>query len=316
MRRLCRTSRIPLVVFLLGCAEASLIAYAAPTDPAFQQGLAERQQWENWFGSLTGDYKRGAEYWAGHRSLPNPGSCYGSNGQNLGDYTAGCLAAQAYLRPIDARRNSQPSYRAGFNSYVPPTVADQPAPASQLSATSSVSPTPTPTPLSPAQAYTDPYAVLPTAPTSTAPARAPVPAAADTQPNNLPVPAQVQNPWADFEVCSAPAGFNGHCPEFYRFEGLSPGRQSVAAHFQAGHKLVSGLTNEEAHARCQQLIGQANAYAAQHAAEPLPPPLKASDLWGAKLLNAGNEMLEKTGFNFLVECDHDIDVAREARPGR
>jgi hypothetical protein len=268
MRHFRRTPIIPLVGFLLGCAGAASTADAATTDPAFQQGLADRQQWETWSGSLTGDYKRGAEYWAGHRSLPNPGSCYGPNGQDQGDYTAGCVAAQTRLGPIDARRKSEPSYKAGFNSYSP------------------------------------------------ASARAPVPAAVDTQPNNLPAPAQVQNPWADFEVCPAPAGFNGHCPEFYRFEGLSPGRQSVAIHFQAGHKLVSSLTNEEAHARCQQLIGQANAYAAQHAAEPLPPPLKASDLWGAKLLNAGNEMLEKTGFNFLVECDHDIDVAREARPGR
>jgi hypothetical protein len=117
MRHFCRTSLIPLVVFLLGCVGASLIAYAAATDPAFQQGAADRQQWENWFGSLTGEYRRGAEFWAGQRSQPHPGSCYGPNGQDQGEFTAGCLAAQTRLSPMDARRKSEPSYKAGFNSY-------------------------------------------------------------------------------------------------------------------------------------------------------------------------------------------------------
>jgi hypothetical protein len=53
----------------------------APVNPApftsgspFDAGLANRRAYEEWFASLTGDFKRGAEYWAGQRSLTKPGS--------------------------------------------------------------------------------------------------------------------------------------------------------------------------------------------------------------------------------------------------
>ncbi len=83
----------------------------------FQQGLADRKQWETWFNSLTGDYHEGARFWSAQRSLPKPGSCFGPNGQSLGDWTAGCLAAQQRLAPADARRKSEAEYRQGWNSY-------------------------------------------------------------------------------------------------------------------------------------------------------------------------------------------------------
>jgi len=35
----------------------------------FQDGLADRQKWETWFARTVGDFRSGAEYWAGHRSL-------------------------------------------------------------------------------------------------------------------------------------------------------------------------------------------------------------------------------------------------------
>jgi hypothetical protein len=87
------------------------------TAAGYQQGAADRGAWEAWFGRLNGAYRDGAEYWASQRSTPNPGSCYGPAGQNLGDWTAGCLAAKRILTPSDFRRKAEPEYRAGWNSY-------------------------------------------------------------------------------------------------------------------------------------------------------------------------------------------------------
>jgi hypothetical protein len=84
---------------------------------ASAEGLADRRAWENWFSGLNGAFKEGAEYWAGQRSTPRPGSCYGQAEQSLGDWTAGCLAARQILTPSDRRRKSDPEYRAGWNSF-------------------------------------------------------------------------------------------------------------------------------------------------------------------------------------------------------
>lgn len=84
---------------------------------AYGQGFADRRAWERWFAGLAGAFKDGAEYWSGHRSTPRPGSCYGPAGENLGDWTAGCLAAKRILNPADIRRKAEPEYRAGWNSY-------------------------------------------------------------------------------------------------------------------------------------------------------------------------------------------------------
>lgn len=84
---------------------------------AYGEGAADRRALETWFAGLSGPFKDGAEYWAGQRSTPRPGSCYGPVNQNLGDWTAGCLAAKRILTPSDIRRKSEPDYRAGWNSY-------------------------------------------------------------------------------------------------------------------------------------------------------------------------------------------------------
>ncbi len=47
-----------------------------PENP-FQRGLADRAELEQWVAALSGDFRRGAEWWTGRRSLPNPGSCNG-----------------------------------------------------------------------------------------------------------------------------------------------------------------------------------------------------------------------------------------------
>lgn len=86
------------------------------TSSAFEQGLADRRGWEEWFSSLSGDYRAGAEYWAGQRSTPRPESCSGAAGQRLGEWISGCLAARERLASLDQRRRSEPEYRRGWNS--------------------------------------------------------------------------------------------------------------------------------------------------------------------------------------------------------
>lgn len=101
-------------------------AEEAQQSPAFEQGAADRQGWEDWFGRLSGDYRSGAEFWAAHRSIQNPGSCYGPAGQNLGDRTRGCVAAQQRLATSDVRRKTEPDYWRGWNS--PPSASEAVAP--------------------------------------------------------------------------------------------------------------------------------------------------------------------------------------------
>ena len=84
---------------------------------AFQDGLHDRTAWERWFAGISGEFRDGAEYWAGQRSLPGPRTCSGAAGEHLSEWTAGCLAAKRFLTPTDARRKFEPEYRAGWNSY-------------------------------------------------------------------------------------------------------------------------------------------------------------------------------------------------------
>jgi hypothetical protein len=85
-----------------------------PIDPIYGKGLADRTAWENWFNGLQGDFKAGAFYWAGQRSLPHPGSCSQMNT----DFYHGCTAARERLATPDALRISEPDYKRGWNTYV------------------------------------------------------------------------------------------------------------------------------------------------------------------------------------------------------
>ncbi len=60
---------------LTGAAHAD-----APTTE-FQQGLADREAWESWFNGLSGEYRSGAYFWSGQRSLPDPTSCDSLGGE-------------------------------------------------------------------------------------------------------------------------------------------------------------------------------------------------------------------------------------------
>jgi hypothetical protein len=89
---------------------ASPLAAAHP--PMFQKGLADRTAWEQWISTLSGDYRAGAEYWAGQRSVSHPASCQGS-----AEFRAGCEAAKTKLATADAFRKSEPDYKLGWNLY-------------------------------------------------------------------------------------------------------------------------------------------------------------------------------------------------------
>lgn len=112
-------------------------------DAVFRNGLAARGAWEQWFNSLDGDYKIGAFYWAGQRSLPHPGSCE----QMDADFLNGCTAAKERLAIPDAMRQTEPEYKLGWNAWTPAT---SPIPAPQLPASPPIAPPPTPATAEPA----------------------------------------------------------------------------------------------------------------------------------------------------------------------
>jgi hypothetical protein len=102
---------------ILGTVAALSLLTAVPSfaGELYDQGLRDRILWENWFLSLYGDKRTGAEYWASQRSLSNPGNCLGTS-----DFQRGCSEAKARLTPFDVVRKSQPEYRLGWNAYIPP----------------------------------------------------------------------------------------------------------------------------------------------------------------------------------------------------
>jgi restriction system protein len=91
---------------------------------AYSEGQADREAWEAWFASLTGDSRAGADYWAGHRSTRGV-SCAATPNANSADWLAGCNAARERLAPSDLRRKAEPDYRLGWNN--PPQAAATPA---------------------------------------------------------------------------------------------------------------------------------------------------------------------------------------------
>jgi len=42
---------------------------------AFAQGFNDRQTWERWFSAQSADFRAGAYFWSGQRSLPHPAPC-------------------------------------------------------------------------------------------------------------------------------------------------------------------------------------------------------------------------------------------------
>jgi hypothetical protein len=143
-----------------------------PSSKAFQDGQADRQAWEAWFNSQSGDYRAGAEYWAGHRSLRNLGSRTASPPSTGASWTAGCLAAQEKLTPLDTRRKTEPEYRLGWNN---------PGPLSSLPVATENAGTPG------AQGKVGPLGATEVAPTSSA-SQPPVPQQPSSAASSAPMP--------------------------------------------------------------------------------------------------------------------------------
>ena len=105
---------------------------ASPAANPYDQGLADRAALEQWVSSLSGELRRGGDWWAARRSIPNPGSCNGPAATSP-EFVAGCEAAKALFLPIDAKRKSNPEYRRGWNVYTgtsaPPPIAPITSPA-------------------------------------------------------------------------------------------------------------------------------------------------------------------------------------------
>ena len=107
-------------------AAATVAVASLPTGPVtmYDKGLADRTAWENWFNGLQGDFKTGAFFWAGQRSLPHPGSCSEMNT----DFKNGCTAAKERLATSDALRRTEPDYKRGWNAHGSPPPTDAPIP--------------------------------------------------------------------------------------------------------------------------------------------------------------------------------------------
>jgi hypothetical protein len=87
----------------------------APVTAAFADGRRDRLALEEWVNTLTGEAYAGAQYWASVRNDPGSRSCDAPGQPPFSLWVAGCLAARAKLTPLDARRNSEPDYKAGWN---------------------------------------------------------------------------------------------------------------------------------------------------------------------------------------------------------
>jgi DNA-binding helix-hairpin-helix protein with protein kinase domain len=92
-----------------------------PPASSFDQGLADRAEWELWLVGLSGDFRRGADWWA-DRSMKNPGACDGLIAAMSPQFISGCEAAKARLIPSDKKRDLAPDYKRGWNSYTGTTT--------------------------------------------------------------------------------------------------------------------------------------------------------------------------------------------------
>ena len=78
--------------------------------------------WEAWFAALPKFQQEGADYWAGQRSLKQPGTCTDgaaalpNDVPDQGAFEDGCQQAMNRLAPSDVKRKADPLYEAGWNA--------------------------------------------------------------------------------------------------------------------------------------------------------------------------------------------------------
>src|SRR5258708_1332299 len=73
----------------------------------FEQGLADRTELQQWVAGLSGEFGRGAGWWAEQRSLPKPGGCNGPTARTQ-QFVLGCETAKERLTPIERRGREVP----------------------------------------------------------------------------------------------------------------------------------------------------------------------------------------------------------------
>jgi hypothetical protein len=93
--------------------------------PGLTAGHNDRRAWDAWFAGLRGPYRDGAAFAVAQLGLAQPGSCYGPNGANRGDFTLGCqVARQRLVRAASGLRGSA-DYAAGWNGTAQPKAAGE-----------------------------------------------------------------------------------------------------------------------------------------------------------------------------------------------
>ncbi len=122
--------RLGISLFALLVGGPSFIYAQQPAvNPPEMQGHADRVSFETWFSTLSGDQRRGAEFWAQERSKPRPVSCLATDGSSASEFVAGCQEAQRRLALPDVRRRTEPDYRKGWNADIVIAEQARPSPA-------------------------------------------------------------------------------------------------------------------------------------------------------------------------------------------
>jgi len=95
-------------------------AHSVAPQPSYSgvyvDGQQDRRAWDAWVAGLIGDFRQGADWWAGVRSTANPPPCTKAPGTDRVAAVRGCSEAKTRLAFADRRRRAEPDYRSGWNN--------------------------------------------------------------------------------------------------------------------------------------------------------------------------------------------------------
>jgi hypothetical protein len=117
---------VPLTIPPSSIQPTPVPAEQASSSPAFRAGRDDRRTWEAWLGGLQGAYREGAVFAQTQTDGTQPGTCYGRNNLNRGDFTLGCDVARRRLAPMVTELRSSAEYASGWNAPVQPVNANEP----------------------------------------------------------------------------------------------------------------------------------------------------------------------------------------------
>ena len=100
---------------VLGMLVISNTARADQPSATVGRGHADRVAFEQWIAGLSGDQRRGADFWTAQRSLTTPIACPAAPDAANADFLRGCQDAQSHLALADVRRRTEADYRQGWN---------------------------------------------------------------------------------------------------------------------------------------------------------------------------------------------------------